>query len=89
VNSTPGGYPFGPATPGAPVPPRRPRLHWIEDILILAAIGSLWPTVLRKTGPWVTAIQIVTLAVMMVILVARGRRLAAARRRAEEDARRL
>jgi len=64
-------------------------LYWVEDILILAAIVTLWPTVLRMSGTWVLAMQIPALIVMLVIMVARGRRLMAARRQAEEDARRL
>jgi len=81
-------FPFGPG-PSREPPSRRPLLYWVEDILILAAIVTLWPTVLRMSGTWVLAMQIPALIVMLVIMVARGRRLMAARRQAEEDARRL
>jgi membrane protein implicated in regulation of membrane protease activity len=61
----------------------------VEDALILLAIPVLWLTVLRLSGPWVFAAQIVALAAMVVIFFVRVRRMLAARRQAEDDARRL
>ena len=83
--------PYDPDSPGAGGRPRRrsPWYVYVEDALILLAILALWPTVLRKQGPWTQAIQIVTLAVLVVIGVVRIRRIFAARRKAEDDARRL
>ena len=82
--------------PGYPVPPSqdpgRERTPWwvyVEDALIILAIAVLWFTVARVRGPAVLAIQVVTLAVMVAIMVVRLRRLMAARREAEDKSRRL
>jgi len=83
----PPGYPQ-PQKP-AVVPDRTPWWVYLEDILILLAIASLWPTVFRMRGPVVFLIQGIALVTLLVIFVLRLRRMLAARRKAEDDARRL
>ena len=87
MHPSPPGYP--PPTPPESSPPRTSRRVYVEDGLILGAIAVLWLTVLRLKGPWVVAVQVATLLLMVAIMVVRLRRMLAARRKAEEDARKL
>ena len=47
---------------------------WVEDALILLAIPVLWLTIFQLKGPIYTAIQWITLAVMVWIFINRVRR---------------
>jgi len=65
--------------------PRR-SLVWIriEDVLTILCVISLWPTVFRIKGTGYTIMQVAALAVLVVILVFRVRRLHVARSRTRD-----
>ena len=54
--------------------PKKNFWIWVEDTLILLAIPVLWLTIFQLRGPVYTAIQWVTLAIMVWIFVNRVRR---------------
>ena len=93
--SKPQGKPAGPEPSGkappfmhaaaAPPPRSRRQRMWIyvEDALIVLSLLSLWPKVLRMRDPIWDHLLFVALAVLVIIMCLRLRRLLTARRKAQ------
>ena len=72
----------GPQDPGKPASAEGKRSwRWVEDIVIVLAILTLWPTILGWSGMLYRVLEIAALGVLVGILVRRIGRFRAERKR--------
>ncbi len=72
----------GPPDAGKPAPADGKRSwRWVEDIVIVLAVLTLWPTILGWSGMFYRLLEIAALAVLVGILVRRIGRFRAEKKR--------